>query len=309
MNRSCPGGATSAVWSSMKSKKDAFVRFTSQRYDAVPPSSSASSTLRRGAAGCSVNAVMTTTYWAIGRPIVEPSSWARTMPASERSCSSGSLSIPAQARIGRGFSERNLDTMRRFFLTWSISQTASAELENTEVHGPRTVAKIHRCGSGRLPMIEVAKPKEARETLNRVRDVLVTRGRGPGRDEVSFHGLVEALGVVVRGEFGEQVSKGTFTEDDEVVEARDPNGLHEALRVCIVVRAARGDRATLGGIGFKEASPRVGEERIAIVGSETSHRAESRQSGRAGFVPLALSMRHLDRSASPQSVRLGTGAR
>jgi hypothetical protein len=73
------------------------------------------------------------------------------------------------------------------------------------------------------------------------------------------------LGIVVRGEFGEQVSKVAFTEGHEAVEALGPNGLHESLRVWIAIRAARGDRATLDAIGFKEVSPRVGEERIAIV--------------------------------------------
>jgi hypothetical protein len=29
-------------------------------------------------------------------------------------------------KLGGGFSERNLEQMRRFFLTWSIPQTASA---------------------------------------------------------------------------------------------------------------------------------------------------------------------------------------
>jgi hypothetical protein len=49
-----------------------------------------------------------------------------------------------------------------------------------------------RCGSGRLPMIEVEEPPEARETLNRARYVVVIRERTPGTDEASANALVDA---------------------------------------------------------------------------------------------------------------------
>jgi hypothetical protein len=48
-----------------------------------------------------------------------------------RACSRGhlfkKLASDLTAKLGRGFSERNLEQMRRFFLTWSISQTPSAK--------------------------------------------------------------------------------------------------------------------------------------------------------------------------------------
>src|SRR5450755_1463283 len=39
------------------------------------------------------------------------------------------LSRDLQARLGRGFSERNLEQMRQFYLQWPISQTLSASSE------------------------------------------------------------------------------------------------------------------------------------------------------------------------------------
>ena len=80
----------------------------------------------RRAAARSVNAIMTATYWEIGRRIVE------LEQGGEKRAEYGAavikrLSEDLTARYSKGFSERNLELMRRFYLKWQISQTLSAE--------------------------------------------------------------------------------------------------------------------------------------------------------------------------------------
>ncbi len=72
-----------------------------------------------------VNALMTATYWEIGRRIVE------FEQRGEKRAGYGEellkrLSKDLTARLGRGFSERNLEQMRLFYRDWPISQTLSA---------------------------------------------------------------------------------------------------------------------------------------------------------------------------------------
>jgi predicted nuclease of restriction endonuclease-like (RecB) superfamily len=74
----------------------------------------------------SVNAIMTSTYWEIGRRIVEQEQ------RGQRRAQYGKallrrLAADLTSRFGKGFSERNLLAMREFFLAWSIPQTVSAE--------------------------------------------------------------------------------------------------------------------------------------------------------------------------------------
>jgi predicted nuclease of restriction endonuclease-like (RecB) superfamily len=74
----------------------------------------------------SVNALMTATYWEIGRRIVEQEQ------RGQRRAQYGKallrrLAADLTSRFGKGFSERNLLAMREFFLAWSIPQTVSAE--------------------------------------------------------------------------------------------------------------------------------------------------------------------------------------
>src|SRR5436853_1618423 len=74
-----------------------------------------------------VNAVMTATYWQIGRRIVE---WEQ---GGEERAKYGSqllatLSQDLTSRFGKGFSPDNLENMRRFYLSrrgGDISETAS----------------------------------------------------------------------------------------------------------------------------------------------------------------------------------------
>jgi len=81
----------------------------------------------RLAAVRSVNVVLTSTYWLVGRRIVE-----HEQSGSERAGYGEALlkrlAEDLTARLGRGFSERNLRQMRLFYLGWPIPQTVSAEL-------------------------------------------------------------------------------------------------------------------------------------------------------------------------------------
>ena len=83
---------------------------------------------RRGSAR-SVNAVMTATYWEMGRRIVEHEQGG-VGRAEYGAALLKRLSSDLTSRIGRGFSERNLEQMRLFYLGWPISQTLSAELNS-----------------------------------------------------------------------------------------------------------------------------------------------------------------------------------
>lgn len=80
----------------------------------------------RRTAARTVNAFMTATYWAIGERIV------RYEQGGRRRARYGEellkrLSRDLQSRFGRGFSERNLEQMRLFYMTWPIPQTTSAK--------------------------------------------------------------------------------------------------------------------------------------------------------------------------------------
>lgn len=83
----------------------------------------------RRSAARTVNALMTATYWEIGRRIVE---WEQ---AGETRAEYGEqlieqLAVDLTALFGRGFSRINLRNMRRFFLSWPIQQTLSVESAN-----------------------------------------------------------------------------------------------------------------------------------------------------------------------------------
>lgn len=89
----------------------------------------------RAAASRSVNAVMTASYWAIGRRIVE-----FEQGGAERATYGEALirrlGADLSRRLGRGFGARNLAQMRAFYLAWpfdQIVQTASAQSGGTSI--------------------------------------------------------------------------------------------------------------------------------------------------------------------------------
>ena len=101
----------------------------------------------RTASARSVNAIMTSTYWEIGRRIVEYEQ------KGERRAAYGQaflarLAADLAGRFGRGFSERNLGKMRLFYLSWKIPPTLTAK-------SPDAVST----GSGKPPTVS-AKSQE-----------------------------------------------------------------------------------------------------------------------------------------------------
>jgi predicted nuclease of restriction endonuclease-like (RecB) superfamily len=99
----------------------------------------------RHAAARSVNAVMTSTYWLIGRRIVEQEQQG-AVRAGYGDELLKRLARDLSKRFGRGFSERNLEQMRAFYLGWPNSQTASAnliDLSPDAVHLPFPLSWSH----------------------------------------------------------------------------------------------------------------------------------------------------------------------
>ena len=79
-----------------------------------------------------VNAIMTTTYWEIGRRIVEYEQEGKAR-AEYGEALLERLAGDLTACFGRGFSARNVWQMKAFDLAWPIPQTASAELPADQI--------------------------------------------------------------------------------------------------------------------------------------------------------------------------------
>ena len=96
----------------------------------------------RRQAARSVNAILTATYWEIGRRIVE-----REQQGAQRAGYGeqllARLSDDLSARFGRGFSERNLRQIRQFYIEWQIRQTVSAEFNLAELAGQFPLSWSH----------------------------------------------------------------------------------------------------------------------------------------------------------------------
>lgn len=91
----------------------------------------------------SVNAIMTATYWEVGRRIVEHEQGGRER-AQYGEALLEHLSAELSRRFGRGFSIRNLRQMREFYLSYpptKIRQTVSAELESRNRRGEKPPLK------------------------------------------------------------------------------------------------------------------------------------------------------------------------
>lgn len=86
----------------------------------------------RRSAARSINAILTSTYWEIGRQIVQYEQRGAKRTAYGKALLK-CLSPDLTKRFGRGFSERNLEPMRLFYLGWPISQTASAKFRPASI--------------------------------------------------------------------------------------------------------------------------------------------------------------------------------
>jgi len=82
----------------------------------------------RRAAVRSVNAVLTSAYWQIGRRIVEHEQQGKAKARYGESLLV-SLAKDLTEKHGRGFSKSNLFQMRAFFLGWEVFQTPSGDFE------------------------------------------------------------------------------------------------------------------------------------------------------------------------------------
>jgi len=89
----------------------------------------------RRAAARSVNALMTASYWEIGRRIVEFEQGGKGR-AKYGEALIERLAEDLTHRFGRGFSKRNIEQMRQFYLAWPIAQTVSAQ--STALENPQT---------------------------------------------------------------------------------------------------------------------------------------------------------------------------
>lgn len=98
----------------------------------------------RQAAARSVNALMTASYWEIGRRIVEAEQKGRRRAGYGEQLMAR-LSADLTARFGRGFSPDNLENMRRFFVAYpleAISETLSRKSgEGLPIENSETVSR------------------------------------------------------------------------------------------------------------------------------------------------------------------------
>lgn len=105
----------------------------------------------RSIAARNVNALMTASYWEIGRRIVE-----FEQAGQERAAYGAELlkrlALDLTQRFGRGFSIRNLEQMRNFYLLMEISQTVSAKLLDVNFKSQR-----HEQEGVRLPVVESSR--------------------------------------------------------------------------------------------------------------------------------------------------------
>jgi len=112
----------------MSRKTTSIIRAASREYGGFLTGISTLLDDARRAAARSINSVLAATYWEIGRRIVE-----HEQGGQARAEYGGKLlerlSKDLTAKYGRGFSRRNLQQMRAFYLGWEIAQTPSAQLE------------------------------------------------------------------------------------------------------------------------------------------------------------------------------------
>ena len=92
-----------------------------------------------------VNTIMTVTYWEAGRRIVEYEQGG-VAKAEYGASLITRVSLDLTARFGRGFSKRNVEQMRLFYLTWPIAQMTSAQFKES------TLAKCSTASSISFPL-------------------------------------------------------------------------------------------------------------------------------------------------------------
>jgi predicted nuclease of restriction endonuclease-like (RecB) superfamily len=110
----------------------------------------------RHAAARNVNALMTATYWEIGRRIVEFDQGGKGRAAYGQALLKR-LAADLTTRFGRGFGVVNLQQMRNFYLTWPVDrihQTASDKSSNQRARQTVSADSMPRTGSAKSPDLE-----------------------------------------------------------------------------------------------------------------------------------------------------------
>jgi hypothetical protein len=106
--------------------KPAPAEISDTAYDAVLAGISGLLERARHSAAQTLNAILTATYWEVGRRVVEFEQRGQSRAAyGERLWKR--LADDLTARHGRGFSKSNLALMRAFYLHWEIFQTPSGK--------------------------------------------------------------------------------------------------------------------------------------------------------------------------------------
>jgi hypothetical protein len=89
-----------------------------------------------------VNAIMTATYWEIGRRIVEYEQGGKDRAGYGKELIAR-LSADLTARFGRGFGPVNLSQMRRFYQSWPPEQIFQMASEKFVPAPPTGIASLH----------------------------------------------------------------------------------------------------------------------------------------------------------------------
>lgn len=85
-----------------------------------------------------VNTILVKTYWEIGREIVEHELGGKTRAEYGKE-SLKTLSKELTVRFGKGFSQKNLENMRRFYLSYQISQTLFTKSDKKEIRSTPSI--------------------------------------------------------------------------------------------------------------------------------------------------------------------------
>lgn len=121
---------------------------------------------RRGAARA-VNAVLTATYWEIGRRIVEHEQGGKARAGYGEELLAR-LSADLTTKHGRGFSKRNIEQMRAFYLGWEIAQTPSAQFEaraKCSVLSSESAGAIVQAPSGQSQIVQTSSAESFAASL------------------------------------------------------------------------------------------------------------------------------------------------
>jgi predicted nuclease of restriction endonuclease-like (RecB) superfamily len=118
-----------------KQKGNELVPVAGADYDGLLVGLSALLDQSRRSAARAVNAVLTATYWEVGRRIVEFEQGGRER-AGYGEALMAKLAADLSGRYGRGFSRRNLEQMRVFYLDWEMQPAGTGALQVRMKGGP-----------------------------------------------------------------------------------------------------------------------------------------------------------------------------